>query len=181
MKNLVRASLIAMLIASLTTSCGWHLRGSTDVASTIDSVHVSARNIHGDLVRELTRTLINNDVMVPKSATEAQFSIVLLKQSSKQRTATVSASARVSEYRLTEEVSFLILAADGTTLLPDTTVSAERVYEFDENSVLAKEDEKRQLQREMRGDLIRQIMNRLNAISRRAAAAPPESTDATEN
>jgi len=85
---------------------------------------------------------------------------------------------RVSEYQLTEEVTIMILAANGQPLLQRTTLSTERFFDFDENDVQSKEDEANLLRREMRNDLIRQIISRLDAVANRSTTVP--GPDATE-
>jgi len=95
---------------------------------------------------------------------------VILDQRSKRRTATISGQARISELEISEELKFTILAADGTEVTPPTTVRDERVFEYDENNILATDDEAKLLRREMRTSLVRQLINYLQQIGPRAAS-----------
>ena len=74
------------------------------------------------------------------------------------------ASARAAEYQLNEDVDFLIISADGQQLIPLSTASVERVYEFDEQDILASDGEERLIRNSMREEIVRQILNRLRIV-----------------
>ena len=164
-KSAVSISLVALLLL-MTTACGWHLRGSGGNTLRFERLHISASNLHSELVRQLIRQLEASDVTIVENATDANFSLVILKENSRRRTATVSASARISERSLIEMAEFLVLNEKGGQVIPLTHVMVERVFEYNENNVLATDDEARMLKREMRGELARQIYNRLRQLKK---------------
>ena len=102
MKKLIRIAIASLLMATIVTGCGWHLRGTGQVADNISSVHISAQDRNSEFYRSLERAIISNDITVAENATEAQYSIVTLNNKSSRRTSSVSGGARVSEYQLTE-------------------------------------------------------------------------------
>src|SRR5690606_9977269 len=155
------------------SACGWQLRGEGMIPDGLTTLHISSRDPHSPLVTELTRTLKSANVAVANSATEAPYTLVIAAQRSGVRTATVNANARISEQELREEVEFLILDRDGTTLLPRSTVVVERVFEYNENNVLATRDEEQLIRAEMRRDLVNQILNRFRQIKDLDGAAAP--------
>ncbi len=170
----MRTTLIfALFGALLAAGCGWHLRGTSDAPGNIQSLHISARNLESDLVEDLRRALVGNGITVAKNATEAEYSLVILAEDSDRRTASIGASARVAELLLTESADFLILAADGTQVLGRTTVATERLFEYNEDNVLATDDEALLLRSEMRSELVRKILNRLRFVSHRTSSNAP--------
>lgn len=173
MKRPTTALLVALLMTALAGGCGWQLRGAELIPEGLDSLHISARDPHSPLVTELTRTLRAADVKVPTNASESPYALMILAERRGVRTATVNANARVSEQELREEVEFLILNRDGDTLLPRATVVVERVFEYDENNVLATQDEEQLIRAEMRRDLVNQILNRFRQIKDLDGAAAP--------
>ncbi len=183
MKKLIRLTIASLLMATIVTGCGWHLRGTGQVADNISSVHISGQDLQSEFYQMLARSFKSNDIEVVRSATKAQYSIVTLNYKSERRISTVSGGARASEYQLTESIDILILANDGTQLLPRTTLNTTRYLDFNENEVQAKTEEADLLRKEMRYDLTSQIIRRLNAVSNRSASssetAMPE--DATED
>lgn len=168
MKKMIHAAIASLLMAVMVTSCGWQLRGTGQLASNISSVHISGANKKNDFYRILSRSLKANKVVITDSHTEAEYRIVTLNQRSERRTATVSSGARVSEYQLTELVDIVIFAANGTQLLPRTTLRVERFYDFDENDVQSTSEEETLLKKEMINDLAQQTIRRLNAASKRS-------------
>ncbi|MGB2260166.1 MAG: hypothetical protein ACPH4D_03770, partial [Porticoccaceae bacterium] len=65
-----------------------------------------------------------------------------------------------------------IVGADDNLLIPLSTASVERVYEFNERDVLASGNEERLVLEGMREDIIRQILNRLRLIPEATADSP---------
>jgi LPS-assembly lipoprotein len=164
MMQTARVALVALIASLLLSGCGWQLRGAGMVPEGLDTLHISSRDPYSPLVVELTRTLRAANVRVPESAADAPYALAILSQRSSVRTATVNANARVSEQELSEEVEFLILDRDGKTLLPRSLVMVERVFEYDENNVLATRDEEQLIRGEMRRDLVSQMLNRFRQI-----------------
>jgi outer membrane lipopolysaccharide assembly protein LptE/RlpB len=127
-------------------------------------LHLSAQDPHSKLITELTRALNLYGVDVVASAADAKYSVVIVDFKRTRRSATLNPSARVSEFQLNEEVDFLIVDALGNQIIPLSTASIERVYEFNERDVLASESEERLIRDGMREELVRQILNRLSVV-----------------
>ena len=163
--RLTKLFLVAAICLAM-TACGWRLRGTEGNIVAFERLHISSADPYGDLVQQLKRQLEASDVSVVANATEAQYSLVIVKEDSRRRTATVSARARVSERSLTEWVEYLVLDGKGRPVVPKTKINVERVFEYNEDNVLATNDEAQMLQREMCADLARQIVNRLRHLKR---------------
>ena len=162
--------LVATLV--LVTACGWQLRNSQIIPQSLGSLHLSSEDSHSNLVAELTRVLDLYGVKVVASAAEASYSVVIVDYRRTRRTGSTNASARAAEYQLNEEVDFLIVDADDNQLIPLSTASVERIYEFNERDVLASGNEERLILEGMREDIIRQILNRLRLLPEAAADRP---------
>ena len=67
---------------------------------------------------------------------------------------------------LTEDVDFMITDNNGNELASLTTVSIERVYEFNEQDILASSNEERRIRNEMHKDIARKILNRIRSLPR---------------
>lgn len=172
MKKLLSYALI-LSAALATTACGWHLRGHQSISG-LDSIHISSRDSGNAFAQELRYHLKRQGVELKANAPEALYSVVILKQNSERRVASVGASARATEYLLVETVDFLVLDPAGQQLLPATTLRAERSLDFDENQVIGKADEAALIQTELRNDLVRQLSLRLQHLNPAAAAADNE-------
>ena len=75
-----------------------------------------------------------------------------------------TATGTVREYVLRLRVRFRLRARNGDELIPDTELLQEREISFNETAALAKESEEQLLYRDMRADLVQQLIRRLTAV-----------------
>jgi LPS-assembly lipoprotein len=173
----MRHRLLAIILLLTLGGCGWQLRDAQVVPQTIGSLHVATQLSDRDIVNELTRALDVYGVKVVDSAAAADYSVVIVDFRQNRRIATLNASARVAEYQLNDDLDFLIADATGAPLTALLTASVERSYEIEERDILSSENEERQVRREMREEIVRQILNRLKVLPDQAAAAKAAQTD----
>lgn len=180
MKKLITAVLISVFTTSLLSACGWHLRGFSNIPINLDSVYVTAEDSHGALITELKRALVSSKVTAAQNATAAQYTLQLTNEKSDRRTVSVGNSALAAEYELNMSVDYRILNPAGEVVSPLITASTYRSYTFDINAVVAKAEEERLIQQEMRNNLVQQMLRRLQFISQeQPAAASPAATAPT--
>ena len=166
MNKPLRLSAIALVL--ILSACGWQLRG-TGGEATIARLHLHSAVPGSTFTRTLERYLRGSGIELVDSAGKAEYSLKIINEKSKRRTATVSASARISERLLEEQVEYLVTRPDGSVAIERSTTSVERIYEYNEDNVLATEDEARLLKNEMYNDLARQIANRLRHLKKPTA------------
>eukprot|EP01133_Synstelium_polycarpum_P016262 gene16262-19340_t len=117
-----------------------------------------------DLKRYI-RAVGSTEVVDTKNGADAVFEV--LSDPEKNRTKTIlslNSNGRVSEYQLGYSINFRVLDKAGNQLLGPTSISLNRPITFNDSQVLAKETEEAQLYRDMRNDMVQQIMRRLAAI-----------------
>lgn len=167
----IRNLLITLLLTTLVSGCGWHLRGEGMIPEGLKTLYVVSQDPDGQLAQDLSRALESAGVHVPKSAIDSELSLILIRERSSVRVATVNEQARVSEQELIEQAEFTIVDKAGKALIPQSLVSVERIFEYDEDNVLATQDERELIRKEMRRDLINQILNRLRQLNFQENAA----------
>ncbi|MGS2724225.1 LPS-assembly lipoprotein LptE [Porticoccus sp. GXU_MW_L64] len=154
-----------LVISSLLlSSCGWQLRGGLD-ASELESIHVRSAMPHSGFARLLKNDLLSQGIRIPEQAEDAQYQVVVVRENSDSRTASITSSARAAEQTVVEEITVTVLAGNGDTVLPNTVLRAERSLDFDENQIIGKADELELVQQELLSDLVRQLTRRLQALS----------------
>lgn len=153
MRKLVLATLLVL------ASCGFQLRGTADLP--FETLYLPASGGIGlDLKRNIeagTRTSVVDD---PKGA---QAVLEFLQEAKQKEILSLSASARVREFRLIYRVSFRVHDGKGGEYLPTATLQLARDFTFNDADILAKETEEQLLYREMQADMVRQIMRRLSS------------------
>jgi LPS-assembly lipoprotein len=172
MNKLLSRGLLVVIAVSI-SACGWHLRGSME-SSSLHSLHVDSFNPNGAFTTQLDQALYKQGVTVEENATDAQTNLIILSQNSERRTATVDSTARAAQYLFTERVTFTVLDNSGNELIPSTTLSSERLIDFDENQVIGMQSEAETIRVELHRDLIHLIMSRLYRLP------APAGTTATE-
>lgn len=163
-----RRAVLALGLSVLLSACGFHLRGSNGsfmlpfATMYIGLPETSPLAI--DLKRYI-RAVGSTEVVDTKNGADAVFEV--LSDPEKNRTKTIlslNSNGRVSEYQLGYSINFRVLDKAGNQLLGPTSISLNRPITFNDSQVLAKETEEAQLYRDMRNDMVQQIMRRLAAI-----------------
>lgn len=158
---MIKRILLAAGMAVLLGACGFHLRGSGEAKLAFNELDVQARDEHGDTVRELTRVLEGSGVKVHPGA---PYKLVLVDEQQTQRVASRTGAARSAEYQATTQLEYQLRTANDLVLL-DNTLETSRTYVHDNNNVISSSLEQDQLQREMRSELIRQLLLRLQSLT----------------
>ena len=158
-----RALVLSMLFV-LQSSSGWQLRDTQLVPSAIGTLYLSSDR-NSALITELERALNINGIKVIGDKARADYSVIIVDYRQNSRTASINPSGRVAEYQLNEDVDFIITDAQGNEMIPLSTASVERVYEFNEDDILSSSNESRSVRNRMQEEVVRQILNRLRVFS----------------
>lgn len=172
-------ALYAVLAASLllTTACGWQLRGAgLSLPDNVDHIFIEGNTAVANALRQ---SLTTGDQSLASSAANADVILRITSDRFDQRTATISASARISERRMTHEVEYLIVDNAGDPIFPPGRLDIERIYEYNEDNVLATDDEVVMLRQEMLQDLVRQLQMRVIQASSHEAEGEAMDSEAT--
>jgi LPS-assembly lipoprotein len=163
-----RRAVLALGLTVLLSACGFHLRGSNGsfmlpFATMYIGLPDSSPLAIG--LKRYIRAIGSTEVVNTKDGADAVLEV--LTDPERNRTKTIlslNSSGRVQEYQLGYSINFRVLDKAGNQLLAPTSISLVRPITFDESQVLAKETEEAALYRDMRNDMVQQIMRRLAAI-----------------
>eukprot|EP01030_Chromulinospumella_sphaerica_P001443 gene1443-1414_t len=123
------------------------------------------------LARELQRTLDGSGSQLkvlrdPASMPTAEAIFDLLQEQQERVVVGLNASGQVRELQLRLRIKFRLRTPTGVELIPDTELLQQRDISYNETIALAKEAEEALLYRDMRTDLVQQLMRRLAAAKR---------------
>ena len=158
---MIKRNLLVMGLAILLSACGFQLRGTGTNQLTITELNVSARNAYGDTVRQLRQVLENSGV---KLTANAPYKLILTNEKETQRAATYSGNGGTVEYQLTNVVSYEIRGQNNLPLLNDR-VEAQKVVMEDGSNIAGANQESLLIRKEMRRDLIQQLVMRLEQLT----------------
>ena len=160
-----RRALLAVLTAAPLAGCGFHLRGAPDF--TFNSLYVApgGTSLNKDMVRTLQGA--GGRLVVITDAAQIQQAEAVLELFGEQRTRTVvgmTTAGQVRELQLGLAVHFRLKDQHGREWIGDTRLARTEDVSYDESVSLAKESEEALLYRNMRTDLVQQIVRRLAAV-----------------
>jgi LPS-assembly lipoprotein len=163
-----RRAVLALGLTVLLSACGFHLRGSNgSFMLPFATMYIGLPETSPLAIglKRYIRAIGSTEVVDTKDGADAVLEV--LTDPERNRTKTIlslNKNGRVQEYQLGYSINFRVVDKAGNQLLAPTTISLVRPITFDDSQVLAKETEEAALYRDMRNDLVQQIMRRLAAI-----------------
>jgi LPS-assembly lipoprotein len=173
---------IVTLLTLLLQACGFQLRGAINLSEKIAPVYIE-KNQAFDLAREIRALLIGNGIKMVDDAGQSNSQLVLLSESKQQRVLSVDGKGRAKEYLLTYSVNFEIkrtLPADEKVASKRDTVSVSRTLLFDPDTVLAVTNEAEVIYKNMRQDVARLILLKLQSFSMQTAGSEKAADEAAD-
>jgi LPS-assembly lipoprotein len=155
----VKVYMLAFSILLL-SACGFHLRGTANLPEALLHMYVTPGEVPRATVDVVENALTAASV---KLSSTAEFELRLIKEEQTRRTLSVNSNAKSSAFELRSDLHYSLYHNDYLILGP-ILVSTRKSYENDNTNIIGKREEE-QLQRlEMRQDLVRKLMYRLQAL-----------------
>ena len=162
-KQRITAAVLACLLLS---ACGFHVRTERSGAANIQVDRIYVGDERADnLADEVRSQLKDASVTVTDSADNAQFVILLAKESFRRDVLSVSPkTGKVEEYQVTLSAKLTLKEVGGKTLLDNDPVSQVRDFIYDQNAALGKFSEEETLRDELTRDAADQVLRRVSAV-----------------
>jgi LPS-assembly lipoprotein len=161
MTNTARLLLLAATLSL--AACGFHLRGSD-----LKSMQFAFKSLYlkksGEtpFVADLRRALTASKVTMTDKPDEAELVLEVVSELASKQILSLSSSGRVKEYQLFYRVSLRAYDSKRNDWLTTDDISLSRILAYDDEQVLAKEQEEGLLYKDMRSDAVAQAMRRLS-------------------
>jgi LPS-assembly lipoprotein len=170
--------LVAIVLAIVLSGCGFYLKGAKPLPPELSEVHlqVQSTDVIQSRLEESLRTMLKRRGARVVYDANAPARLAVARLEEKTRVLSVGPDGKGIEYEIETTVEF-DFSVDGKLRVPRDTLTVLRDYSFDETRVLAKEAERKQLQREMQEELANLILLRIDAVLRNP---PPEQVPAAE-
>jgi LPS-assembly lipoprotein len=167
MAHTTRRQLLRLVVAlpatALVSACGFRLRQAPQYSFAA----IRFDGVNGPVAQALAAELKAGGLAVGASPGPAGVQPVVLQVLVDQRERTVvgqTATGEVRELQLRHRWRFALRTAQGRELIDSTELLLERDIGFRETAVLPKQAEEDLLYREMRDDLVQQMVRRLAAV-----------------
>ena len=167
------AWVFTIVFASLLSSCGYHLSGTSEHDSkqlfspVLKKVAIEGLHRSDDFRVQLKKDLIayRMRVVAPPHATAR---IIIKNRKIDQQVITIGDDAKAREYLLTSHINFSVLSGNGDTskvLLSERQIQAETTYLYYPQHISISANEKKRAMTYLNQDLSRVLISRLGLIS----------------
>jgi len=165
-------ALLALSVSAGVAGCGFQLRASQNLG--FDTIAITPER-SGGVAADLARYLGDKVRPVAPGNGGALPDVILdiLEDSREKVVVGTNASGQVREFELRQRVRFRLRSPKGEELIAPSVISQRRSVSFNESAVLAKEAEETLLYRDMRADVVQQLLRRLSAVRSTSAATSP--------
>ena len=147
-----RARMALGALIPLIGGCGFRLAGSEPLPAVMATPYLEVQDSYTDFAREFDRQLKGSGARIQAQDAGASATVLVSRDEVRRRVLSVSANNIPTEYELTYTVTIAVRSS-GKEILTPQTLSLARDYSFDENTLLAKENEEDVLRVQMARDL----------------------------
>jgi len=152
----------SLLLVQL-SACGFHLADQGEFSPQLNHTYVQAPTINKQLVQSIEKNIRANGLNVAASE-EATAILHVLNEEKEKSVLTLDNDGKVREYELLLKVDFEVRGSDKNILLNKQSIELSRDFVFDKSDLLGANEEEQDLFNEMRNDVARLIIYRLQTI-----------------
>ncbi len=157
-RNLIVTFFCALTIAG----CGWHMRGSENSETKIQSLNIVSGQAYGKLERSLRKEMQRQHI--EEGGTEG-WTIQILDQKLRQNLLSYSDSINAAMFEIELTVQFTVTNAKGETIIAPNTERVVRPYEPSNNRALATDREAALMKNEAYDEMAVNLLRRINFIA----------------
>jgi len=150
------------LFLLVSSGCGFHLRGSSELSNQLPELFVQSDNPNTAIISELNRWLRSANISLLESA-QTTLSVSDIKR--EKRSIAYDSRGKTALYELTLSLSISVTQKGGKTLLAPTVIQARQPYSYNETDTSAKDEEQALLEREMNAAMANRIIRHLEKLS----------------
>ena len=160
--NFIQKKLIAILLLIVITSCGFHLRGMTEIS--YKTISLEGKEL--SLTKNLKKILNTNKVAIVSSTENPELRVEFLSEESEKRILSLSGQGLVREFEIFYRVRYRIKASDSEIWSQENIIETRKDFTYSDLNLIGKEEEERQLNEAMRIEAITSIFNQIQVIKK---------------
>ncbi len=155
--NAMHKKFITLLTLLMITSCGFHLRGMTEIS--FKSVSLEGKEL--SFTKNLKKTLASNKVAIVLPTENPELRVELLSEESEKRILSLSGQGLVREFEIFYRVRYRVKTVDSETWSQENILETRRDFTYSDSNLIGKEEEERQLNESMRNEAITNLFNQI--------------------
>ena len=162
MLNAFSRAVFVVVMASVITACGFHLRGNIPLPSGIQNLFVEAPA--GTFKDELEAVLTNAGAQIASSAEAADVVLTITQAATGRSVGTLDERGKADSYNLRFKVKYTLDTQAGKQLR-EASLNELRRYNFDPELVIESEAEEAELQGNMEEAIALRIVRQLSTVT----------------
>jgi len=160
--NFIQKKLIAILLLIVITSCGFHLRGMTEIS--YKTISLEGKEL--SLTKNLKKILNTNKVAIVSSTENPELRVEFLSEESEKRILSLSGQGLVREFEIFYRVRYRIKASDSEIWSQENIIETRKDFTYSDSNLIGKEEEERQLNENMRIEAITSLFNQIQVFKK---------------
>ena len=160
--NAIQKKFITLIILLMITSCGFHMRGMTEIS--FKTISLEGKEL--SFTKNLKKILNSNKVAIVLPSENPELRVELISEESEKRILSLSGQGLVREYEIFYRVRYRIKTTESETWSQENTLETRRDFTFSDANLIGKEEEERQLNESMRNEAISNLFNQIQLIKK---------------
>ena len=162
MMNAIHKKFITLLTLVMITSCGFHLRGMTEIS--FKTISLEGKEL--SFAKNLKKVLNSNKVAIVSSTENPELRVELLSEETEKRILSLSGQGLVREFEIFYRVRYRIKTSDSEIWSEEELIETRKDFTYSDSNLLAKEEEERKLNESMRNEAITNLFNQIQIIKK---------------
>ena len=158
--NFIQKKLIALLMLLIISSCGFHIRGMTEIS--FKTISLEGKEL--SFTKNLKKVLNSNKVDIVSSTENPELRVELLSEESEKRILSLSGQGLVREFEIFYRVRYRVKTIDSEIWSQENIIETRKDFTYSDSNLIGKEEEERQLNEAMRNEAITNLFNQIQLI-----------------
>ena len=160
--NFIQKKLIALLMILIISSCGFHMRGMTEIS--FKTISLEGKEL--SFTKNLKKVLNSNKVAIVSSTENPELRVELLSEESEKRILSLSGQGLVREFEIFYRVRYRVKTIDSEIWSQENIIETRKDFTYSDSNLIGKEEEERQLNEAMRNEAITNLFNQIQLTNK---------------
>ena len=160
--NFIQKKLIPILFLLVIASCGFHMRGITEIS--FKTISLEGKEL--SFTKNLKKILNTNKVAIVSPTDNPELRVELLSEESEKRILSLSGQGLVREFEIFYRVRYRIKTSDSEIWGQENIIETRKDFTYSDSNLIGKEEEERQHNEAMRNEAITNLFNQIQLIKK---------------
>jgi LPS-assembly lipoprotein len=161
---------VSLLAMGVLSACGWRLRGKIDLP--YKTILISG-NLTQELRDDLDMMFRVNDIQIVQNVQKAELVLEIISEQNARQVLSYNGAGQITAYRIISRVVFRAFDPNGIELIPESDIYLTRDIDFNQSNIQAFDQQVADFVKNMRMDIVSQLMRRLASIKKLPAKQTP--------